>query len=199
MIIRRIVTSPDSFQQRTFLKGYGCQFGTTLECCRFNSFYTCRNLNGGQGRTIRESTIIIRVSAKMRRRRITSPDSFQLRTFLKGYGCQFGTTLECRCSNRFYTGRNLNRSQCSTIRESAIIRRTTTDSFQLRTFFKGYSCQRGTAPKHSSSNCFYVGRNIYRNQRCTLFKCRITDSCCICRDYNGFQLTLIKHFFPNRY
>ena len=137
MIIRRIVTSPDSFQQRTFLKGYGCQLGTIVECCRFNRFYTCRNLNGGQGRTIRESTIIIRVSAKMRRRRITSPDSFQLRTFLKGYGCQFGTTLECCRFNRFYTCRNLDRSQCRTIRESAIIR-ITSDSFQLRTFLKGY-------------------------------------------------------------
>ena len=45
-----------------------------FECCRFNSFYTCRNLDRSQCRTIRESAII----------RITS-DSFQLRTFLKGY------------------------------------------------------------------------------------------------------------------
>ncbi len=43
-------------------------------------------------RTIRESTIIIR------RRRITTPDSFQLRPFLKGYGCQFGTPLNAVAS-----------------------------------------------------------------------------------------------------
>lgn len=49
-------------------------FENNLECCRFNSFYTCRNLDRSQCRTIRESAII----------RITS-DSFQLRTFLKGY------------------------------------------------------------------------------------------------------------------
>ena len=105
---------PDNFQLRTFLKGYGCQFGTIAECCRFNRFYTCRNLNGGQGRTIRESAMIIR-------RIVTSPDSFQQRTFLKGYGCQFGTTLECCRFNSFYTCRNLNGGQGRTIRESTII------------------------------------------------------------------------------
>ena len=163
-ITRRIpITTTDSFQLRSFLKGYCCQFGTTYECRSFNCFYTGGYFNRGY-RTIRKSAIIIRI--RRIRKIITTTDSSQFRTFLKSYSCQLGATLECRGFNCFYTGRNLNRSYRA-IRESTIIIRiiriTTTDSFQL-TFLKSHCFQRATTLECRGFNRFYTRWDFNRGQ-----------------------------------
>ena len=169
MIRTRTKTSPDNFQLRAFLKGYSYQRGTPLECHHFNRLYTCRDFNGFQCSTIRESAVIIK-STRIRIA-ITTTDNFQLRLFFKGYSCQRGASLKCSCFNRFYTCRDFNGFQCSTIRENARIIRSrtsrivTTDSFQLRAFLKSHGCQRGASLKCSCFNRFYTCRDFNRGYR----------------------------------
>ena len=115
----------------------------------FRHFCTLRHINSRQTFCLGESAIVICLC-----RIITSTDSFQIGAFLKSYGFQRGTIIECRCFNCFYTGRNFNRGQCFARYESAmIIRRiiTSTDSLQIGAFLKGYSCQFGTILNASCS------------------------------------------------
>ena len=183
IIIRRRITTTDSFQIGAFLESHCCQFGASLECRGFNRFYTCWNLDRSQCRTIRESSIIIRF-------RIISTDSFQLRPFLKSYCFQRRTTFENTCFNHFYIGRNYNRGY--TFREYVF------NYLQLWIFPKSHCFQR-RIPECSLSNRLYTRRDFNRGQCTTPIKC-IDFNCSHPVWYNNiFQLLVCcKHTLSNR-